>query len=80
MRGSSSRLTRGLLLVGLLAATAPQAAEEEFPALELLDYLGQWEREDGSWSDPMEDYDPQQAEDARPTEPQPDAPNGGSER
>ncbi len=49
-------MSRWLTLLLLICSNAPVVADEQAPDLELLEYLGQWEREDGSWSDPMEEY------------------------
>ncbi|MFO7594316.1 MAG: hypothetical protein R6X15_09775 [Pseudomonadota bacterium] len=42
------------LLLALLLLSPPLAAEDrEQPSLELLEYLGGWEDEEGNWLDPV---------------------------
>lgn len=47
----------GLLMIVLLAGGSAAAAEEkaqaqEPPSMELLEFLGQWQTDDGEWIDP----------------------------
>jgi hypothetical protein len=58
-----ARLWSTVLLLGLLSSPAlaqepdqnREATEEmEMPSLELLEFLGDWETEDGEWIDPEE--------------------------
>lgn len=55
------RLFATLIVWGWLAAPAwaqqPETdagKEEELPSMELLEFLGEWETEDGEWIDPEE--------------------------
>lgn len=49
---------KGLLMVMFflmsMAAVAVQGAEQDSPSLELLEFLGEWETENGRWVDPTE--------------------------
>lgn len=44
-----------LLMLVLIpfAAVADDAPEDESPSLELLEFLADWETDDGEWVDPM---------------------------
>lgn len=44
---------RPLLLLLLLASTGACAGEAELPSLALLEYLGEWQDEDGNAIDPQ---------------------------
>ncbi|MEE8259450.1 MAG: hypothetical protein V3R14_00475 [Nitrospinaceae bacterium] len=65
MPPGKARLWSTVLLLGLLNSPAlaqePQQVREsapkentEMPSLELLEFLGDWETEDGEWIDPEE--------------------------
>ncbi len=60
MRGEPLALA---LLLSLCAVTAqaeppetqdPAAEETELPSMDFLEFLGEWETEDGGWVDPLE--------------------------
>ena len=60
---ANTRLWSTLLLLGLLSSPAfaqePEQVrnsteESEMPSLELLEFLADWETEDGEWIDPEE--------------------------
>lgn len=42
------------LVLAMLLLTAPVAAEDEAPSLELLEFLGSFETADGQWLDPTQ--------------------------
>ncbi len=48
-----SRRAEISILLGLLLA-APGQAADEVPDLALLEFLGEWEDEEGQWVDPLE--------------------------
>ena len=61
MPPGKARLWSTILLLGLLSsptfAQEPDQAgseESEIPSLELLEFLGDWETDDGEWIDPEE--------------------------
>jgi hypothetical protein len=63
MPPGNAHLWSTILLLGLLSAPAfaqePEQArkkveEAETPSLELLEFLGDWETDDGEWIDPEE--------------------------
>jgi len=66
-----SRSAEWLVLLALLAPlhAAPAGADEpSAPSLELLEFLGDWETEDGEWVDPgdlleMPELDPEKSDD-----------------
>ena len=41
------------LVLALLLISPPLVAEEVSPSLELLEFLGGWEDEQGNWLDPL---------------------------
>ena len=66
----------GLIIAALLAGATPasaqdnalaipegQSTEETSPSLELLEFLGEWETDNGHWIDPTQ-FDPTPAENA----------------
>ena len=66
----------GLIIAALLAGATPasaqdnplsvpeaQSAGESSPSLELLEFLGEWETDNGYWIDPTQ-FDPTPAENA----------------
>ncbi|KPK40950.1 MAG: hypothetical protein AMJ69_00475 [Gammaproteobacteria bacterium SG8_47] len=52
MSGSTWLATWPLVITLLVAADA--AASEEPPSIELLEFLGSWEGDDGQWVDPLD--------------------------
>ena len=50
------QVNRGLLLLLGLMSLAPAGAEDvaEEPSMELLEFLGDWETQDGEWLDPLQ--------------------------
>jgi len=51
----AERLRRCLLMWLLVAPPLAAAADAvEAPSLELLEFLGNWETDDGKWQDPLE--------------------------
>ena len=61
MPPGNARLWCTILLLGLLGSPAfaqePEQVgteESEMPSLELLEFLGDWETDDGEWIDPEE--------------------------
>ena len=49
---ASLTLLSATLLVGLFLPVTVKATEP--PSLELLEFLGNWETDDGEWQDPLE--------------------------
>lgn len=41
-------------LIALLLLVSPAWADSEEPSLELLEFLAEWQDEEGSWVDPVE--------------------------
>jgi len=63
MPPGKARLWSTILLLGLLSSPAfaqepgqsrESSEETEIPSLELLEFLGDWETDDGEWIDPEE--------------------------
>lgn len=63
MPPDNARLWGAVLLLGLLSSPAfaqepdpsrKSTEESEMPSLELLEFLGDWETDDGEWIDPEE--------------------------
>ena len=48
------RLLMAMILLMNVSAIPAQGAEQGSPSLELLEFLGEWETEDGKWVDPTE--------------------------
>ncbi len=45
---------KSLWVLVLLLVTVPVWAESEEPSLELLEFLADWQNEEGDWVDPIE--------------------------
>ena len=52
-----NRVSQVLCGLSLLAAAAVSAQEQEAPALEFLEFLGEWSEEDQAWLDSQEQAD-----------------------
>ena len=75
MKSRTVETIAGLILAGLLAGATPapaagnsagapedQTARDQAPTLELLEFLGEWETDEGYWIDPTQ-FDPTPADD-----------------
>jgi hypothetical protein len=64
-----------IILLNLVFAAVAAAADEDstdMPSMELLEFLGEFQTEDGEWIDPMELSDMEQSEKQRNDEDQSD--------
>lgn len=51
-----------MLLLGLLADNLQAADSDDEPSMELLEFLGEWQTDDGKWFDPLNLLDVEQEE------------------
>ncbi len=76
MKSKTVDAVRGLTIAALIAGAAPVLAQDDAivvtkedtsqasgPSLELLEFLGEWETDEGHWIDPTQ-FDPTPAENA----------------